>query len=75
MLGSHQITIPGYMLWFALLYALIGSVIIGLIGRPLVKLSFNQEWFEANFRFGLIRIRENSDAIALYHGERSEKNS
>jgi putative ATP-binding cassette transporter len=73
MLGSHAITIPGYMLWFALLYALVGSVIIGFIGRPLVKLSFNQEWFEANFRFGLIRIRENSDAIALYHGEKSEK--
>lgn len=73
MLGSHNITIPGYMLWFALLYALVGSVIVGFIGRPLVKLSFNQEWFEANFRFGLIRIRENSDAIALYHGEKSEK--
>lgn len=73
MLGAQQITVPGYMLWFALLYALIGSLVVGLIGRPLVKLSFNQEWFEANFRFGLIRIRENSDAIALYHGEQSEK--
>jgi len=71
--SSYHITIPGYMLWFALLYAFIGSLIIWWIGRPLVKLSFNQEWFEANFRFGLIRIRENSDAIALYHGEKNER--
>jgi len=71
--SSYHVTIPGYMLWFALLYAFIGSLIIWWIGRPLVKLSFNQEWFEANFRFGLIRIRENSDAIALYHGEKNER--
>jgi len=71
--SSYHITIPGYMLWFALLYAFIGSLIIWWIGKPLVKLSFNQEWFEANFRFGLIRIRENSDAIALYHGEKNER--
>src|SRR5471030_595396 len=72
-ISSHEITIPGYMLWFALLYAFIGSVIVWWVGKPLVKIGFNQEWFEANFRFGLIRIRENSDAIALYHGEKSER--
>lgn len=73
MLSSYQITIPGYMVWFALLYAAMGSFIVWWVGKPLVKLGFNQEWFEANFRFGLIRIRENSDAIALYHGEKSER--
>jgi len=72
-ISSHEITIPGYMLWFALLYAVVGSVIVWWVGKPLVRLGFNQEWFEANFRFGLIRIRENSDAIALYHGEKSER--
>src|SRR5688572_10450741 len=72
MLAGHHVEIPGYMLWFALLYAAIGSFIIWYIGKPLVRLGFNQEWFEANFRFGLIRIRENSDAIALYHGEKNE---
>ncbi|QCR35135.1 ABC transporter ATP-binding protein/permease [Nissabacter sp. SGAir0207] len=73
MLGSHDITIPGYMVWFALLYAVLGSLLIGWIGKPLVRLGFNQERFEANFRFGLIRIRENSDAIALYQGEARER--
>lgn len=72
-ISSHEFTIPGYMLWFALLYAIVGSIVVWFVGKPLVKLGFNQEWFEANFRFGLIRVRENSDAIALYHGEKSER--
>lgn len=74
MIHQHTLTIPGYMVWFALLYAGLGSLIIWWIGRPLVGLSFDQERFEANFRFGLIRVRSNADAIALYHGESQEKN-
>ncbi|WP_321533300.1 SbmA/BacA-like family transporter, partial [Escherichia coli] len=74
MLSDHEFVIPGYMVWFALLYAGMGSVLIWWIGRPLVGLSFDQERFEANFRFGLIRIRDNADPIALYHGEQQEKN-
>jgi putative ATP-binding cassette transporter len=61
------------MVWFALLYAALGSLVIWWVGKPLVMLGFNQERYEANFRFGLIRIRENNDAIALYHGEPREK--
>lgn len=72
MLAGHNIAIPGYMLWFALLYAIVGSFIVWVVGKPLVTLGFNQERFEANFRFGLIRIRENNDAIALYRGEQQE---
>ena len=49
------------------------SIIIWWIGRPLVGLSFDQERFEANFRFGLIRIRDNADPIALDHAEQQEK--
>src|SRR5476651_1785283 len=71
-LGGYQITVPGYMVWFAILYAGLGSLVIWFVGRPLVRLGFEQEKFEANFRFGLIRIRENSDAIALYQGEPRE---
>lgn len=70
--SGHHVTIPGYMIWFAILYAGIGSLIIWKVGRPLVSLGFRQEKFEANFRFGLIRIRENNDAIALYQGEPRE---
>ncbi|MEE4410999.1 MULTISPECIES: ABC transporter ATP-binding protein/permease [unclassified Serratia (in: enterobacteria)] len=72
MISRHTITVPGYMLWFALLYAGLGSLLIWWVGKPLVRLGFNQERYEANFRFGLIRIRENNDAIALYHGEPRE---
>ncbi|MHA7845551.1 ABC transporter ATP-binding protein/permease [Serratia sp. D1N4] len=73
MIAQHSITLPGYMVWFALLYAVLGSLVIWWVGKPLVMLGFNQERYEANFRFGLIRIRENNDAIALYHGEPREK--
>lgn len=73
MIAGHALEIPGYMVWFALLYAGLGSMMIWLVGRPLVDLSFDQERFEANFRFGLIRIRHNADPIALYHGEPQER--
>lgn len=66
-------TIPGYMVWFAVVYAAVGSAIVWSIGRPLVGLNFNQERFEANFRFGLIRVREHSEAVALYRGEAQER--
>lgn len=65
--------IPGYMVWFVIAYAAIGSGLVWWIGRPLVGLSFNQERFEANFRFGLIRVREHAEAVALYRGEPQER--
>ena len=72
MLGGHSFVIPAYMVWFAILYAGLGSLLIWRVGKPLVRLGFEQERYEANFRFGLIRIRENNDAIALYQGEPRE---
>lgn len=65
--------VAGYMVWFALLYAGVGSFLVAWIGKPLVKQNFNQQKFEADFRFGLIRIRENAEAIALYRGEQEEQ--
>ncbi len=67
------ITIPGYMLWAAILYALIGSLLTHYIGRPLAMLTFLQEKAEADFRFSLVRLRENSEGIALYGGEKAEQ--
>ena len=67
------VTIPGYMLWAAVLYALVGSVLTHYVGRPLAMLTFLQEKAEADFRFSLVRLRENSEGIALYGGERMEK--
>ncbi len=66
------ITIPGYMVWAALLYAILGTWITAIIGRPLIPLNFNQQRFEADFRFNLVRIRENSESVALYSGEDKE---
>ena len=69
------ITIPGYMLWAAILYAAIGSLLTHYVGRPLAMLSFQQEKAEADFRFSLVRLRENAEGVALYGGERAEKAS
>jgi putative ATP-binding cassette transporter len=66
-------TIPGYLVWTALIYSVGGTAITHLIGRPLIDLMFNQQRFEADFRFNLVRARENSEQIALLHGEDAER--
>lgn len=72
-LGGVNLTIPGYMVWFAIAYAVVGSLIAHFVGRPLIGLSFQQEQYEANFRFMLVRLRENSEPVALYRGEPTEE--
>jgi putative ATP-binding cassette transporter len=72
---AHKISIPGYMVWVALLYAIVGTYITFKIGKPLIKLNFRQETLEANFRFGLMRVREYGENIAFYQGEKEEKQS
>lgn len=67
-----DITIPGYMVWAALLYAFFGTFFANLVGRRLIPLNYMQQRYEANFRFGLIRVRENAEGIALYRGEPRE---
>jgi vitamin B12/bleomycin/antimicrobial peptide transport system ATP-binding/permease protein len=64
--------IPGYLLWAALVYAVAGTIFTHLIGRPLIALNFQQQRYEADFRFNLVRVRENSEQIALLNGERAE---
>jgi putative ATP-binding cassette transporter len=66
-------SIPGYLVWTALLYAILGTVITHLIGRPLVRLNFNQQRYEADFRYHLVRIRENGEQVALLAGEDAER--
>ena len=65
--------IPGYLVWAALLYAAVGTTLTHLIGWPLVSLNFRQQRFEADFRFNLVRVRENSEQIALLGGETAER--
>lgn len=69
---AFGIPIPGYMVWVALAYALAGTTLTHLVGRPLSILSFRQQRVEADFRYALVRIRENMEAIALYRGEAEE---
>ena len=72
-LAGMNITIPGYMLWAAILYAVVGTGITHLIGRRLAVLLFGQQKLEADFRYSLVRVRENAEGIALYDGEEDER--
>jgi putative ATP-binding cassette transporter len=67
------IPIPGYMVWVALIYAAIGTTLTHFVGRPLIKLNFRQQRVEADFRYALVRLRENVEGVALYGGEDEEK--
>jgi putative ATP-binding cassette transporter len=67
------VTVPGYMVWIALVYAVVGSVLAHYVGRPLIGLNFEQERREADFRYSLVRARENAEGIALYSGEADER--
>jgi putative ATP-binding cassette transporter len=67
-----DVSIPGYMAVAALLYAIVGSFFANRVGRRLIPLNFLQQNYEANFRFSLVRVRENAEGIALYNGERRE---
>ncbi len=64
--------IPGYLVWTALIYAIIGTWLTHLVGWPLVNLDFFQQRYEADFRFNLVRARESSEQIALLKGEAAE---
>ncbi len=67
------ITIPGYMVWIALLYALLGTWLAHLIGRRLTRLNFNQQKVEADFRYALVRFRDSTEGVALHRGEAEER--
>jgi putative ATP-binding cassette transporter len=71
--GATQVVIPGYMVWAALLYAIAGTWLTMRVGGPLVFLNFNQQRLEADFRYSLVRLRENSESVAIYGGEAQEK--
>jgi len=64
--------IYGYMVWVAVAYAVAGTWLTHKIGRPLIALNFNQQKYEADFRYNLVRFRDNSEGVALYHGEEDE---
>jgi putative ATP-binding cassette transporter len=71
--GSFDV--PGYLVWAAIIYAIIGTALTHLIGWRLIPLNFQQQRFEADFRFNLVRTRENSEQIAALGGEAAERES
>jgi putative ATP-binding cassette transporter len=72
-LFGTDFSFPGYLVWAALVYAIFGTALTQWIGSPLVTLDFNQQRLEADFRFNLVRVRENSEQIALLKGEAAER--
>ncbi|HEY0790321.1 MAG TPA: ABC transporter ATP-binding protein/permease [Chthoniobacterales bacterium] len=65
--------LPGYLVWTALLFAGVGTCLTLVLGRPLVPLNFNAQRLEADFRFSLVRLRENSESVAFFGGEPIER--
>jgi vitamin B12/bleomycin/antimicrobial peptide transport system ATP-binding/permease protein len=72
-LGGNNYVIPGFMVWAAVAYCLVGSLLAHYIGRALIKLNFMQQRYEANFRHHMVRVREYSESIALDRGETVER--
>lgn len=70
--GGSTYQIAGAMVWLAVAYCVVGTVITHFIGRPLIGINFRQQRFEADFRHHLVRVREYSEAIALDKGEKVE---
>jgi len=71
--SGREFEIPGYLVWGALIYAIFGTALTQWNGSPLVNLDFQQQRLEADFRFSLVRVRENSEQIALLRGEPAER--
>jgi vitamin B12/bleomycin/antimicrobial peptide transport system ATP-binding/permease protein len=72
-LFGQDYAIPGYLVWGALIYSVLGTILTHLIGWPLVGIDFKQQQYEADFRFNLVRVRENSEQIALLRGDPAER--
>lgn len=71
-MGGSTYQIAGAMVWLAVAYCVVGTVITHFIGRPLIGINFRQQRYEADFRHHLVRVREYSEAIALDKGEKVE---
>jgi len=71
--AGHELHIPGLMMWVAAAYALFSMWVTHLVGRRLVPINFSRLRVEADFRYGLVRFRDNVESVALSHGEPVER--
>jgi vitamin B12/bleomycin/antimicrobial peptide transport system ATP-binding/permease protein len=65
--------LPRAMFWIGILYVLVATIVAFWIGRPIITLAFNNEKFNAAFRYALVRLRDASEAVAFYRGEIAER--
>ena len=66
-------TMPRAMFWIGFVYVLVATIIAFWIGRPIIRLSFDNEKFNAAFRYALVRLRDAAEAVAFYRGEAAER--
>lgn len=71
-ISGVAITLPGFLLAVALIYATVGTYVVHWVGKPLIERNVDQQKSEANFRFQLAHLRENAEEIALLSGEKAE---
>jgi vitamin B12/bleomycin/antimicrobial peptide transport system ATP-binding/permease protein len=71
--GGQYFDVPGYMVYAAILYAVVGTWLTHRIGNPLARLMYDQQRYEADFRFSMVRLRENAESVAFYGGESRER--
>lgn len=72
-LGGHSVTLDGYLVWVAIAYTLVGTVVTHWLGHPLHDLNYERQRSEAAFRADLLRKRDHAEQIALYAGESAER--
>ena len=71
-LGDTVLSVPGYLVFVTLIYSIVGTWLAHKVGRKLIRLNYDQQRFEADFRFSMVRVRENSESVAFYGGEKPE---
>lgn len=72
-LFGTDLAFPGYLVFTALIYAGLGTLVAHWIGWPLIPLNFNQQRFESDFRFAIVRAADHSEPVALMRGEPVER--
>jgi putative ATP-binding cassette transporter len=69
MFGGKNYAFPGYFIVVAFVWAFLTTFLVHTFGKQLIRIQYNQQRYEADFRFALVRVRENSEQIALLKGE------
>ena len=71
-IGGYSITVYGYLVWVALIYSVISTLIAHLVGRKLKNLNIDRQHREADYRAALLRVRDHAEQIAFYNGGEAE---